>query len=217
MVIDLGRFSGNIRHRNGIITECTMGWRKPPMLPEQFTSALESKSFTNGKSDKPLVARLYCELFTDAMRRLDVLDYSNLQWGDAEFVQIARLIRSGAVPKLARIALMYDTKHKVRPQATDIGFGELLDALVEQQPPLETLDLSGHLLTDVSFERVINVMRAGMLQHLCCLYVTSSKGTLPVLTRLRDTCKRQGDMKGKKFTFSAMVHDGKGMGGKVNV
>eukprot|EP00966_Prymnesium_polylepis_P088004 2035998-Prymnesium_polylepis.1 len=39
-----------------MIDECTKGGgRAPPIVPEDFAIALETKSFTNGKDDRPLV------------------------------------------------------------------------------------------------------------------------------------------------------------------
>ncbi|EOD11668.1 hypothetical protein EMIHUDRAFT_214559 [Emiliania huxleyi CCMP1516] len=56
--------------------------RRPPLLPSAFAAELETKSFTNGKDDKPL------EQFGKATR----LDYVQLGWGDAEAAQLAEML-----------------------------------------------------------------------------------------------------------------------------
>ena len=76
------------------------GGRPPPLLPEQFAERLEAKRFTNGKDDKPLVARLYKQAFEEEFGKAVVLAYKGLRWGDAEAIQLSKLLASGATPKL---------------------------------------------------------------------------------------------------------------------
>ena len=64
----------------------------------------ESKSFTNGKDDKPLVSRLYEGAFKEQFAKVTKLDYSCLGWGDAEAAQLAGVIASGAASQLDTLA-----------------------------------------------------------------------------------------------------------------
>ena len=100
---------GLMRHagsRRALIEECTQGGgRRPPMLPSVFAAELESKSFTNGKDDKPLVSRLYEGAFKNQFAKVTKLDYSCLGWGDEEAAQLAGVIASGAAPQLETLAL----------------------------------------------------------------------------------------------------------------
>ena len=100
---------GLMRHagsRRALIEECTQGGgRRPPMLPSVFAAELESKSFTNGKDDKPLVSRLYEGAFKKQFAKVTKLDYSCLGWGDAEAAQLAGVLASGVAPQLETLAL----------------------------------------------------------------------------------------------------------------
>jgi len=100
---------GLMRHagsRRALIEECTQGGgRRPPMLPSVFAAELESKSFTNGKDDKPLVSRLYEGAFKEQFAKVTKLDYSCLGWGDAEAAQLAGVLASGVAQQLETLAL----------------------------------------------------------------------------------------------------------------
>eukprot|EP00966_Prymnesium_polylepis_P242701 5612824-Prymnesium_polylepis.1 len=99
--LNLGRLKGNERVRRDVVNSCAMGGgRPPPLLPEQFAERLEAKRFTNGKDDKPLVARLYKQAFEEEFGKAVVLAYKGLRWGDAEAIQLSKLLASGATPKL---------------------------------------------------------------------------------------------------------------------
>ena len=91
-------------HFNNLILDCTKGGRRPPLLPSVFAAELESKSFTNGKDDKPLVKRLYEAAFDEQFGKATVLIY-NLGWGDAEAAQLADVLASGAAPRLEALWL----------------------------------------------------------------------------------------------------------------
>merc|ERR1719181_2599180 len=89
-----------------LIEDCTQdGSRRPPLLPSAFAAELETKSFTNGKDDKPLVKRLYEAAFEEQFGKATVLNYWNLGWGDAEAAQLAEVLASGAAPRLETLGL----------------------------------------------------------------------------------------------------------------
>ncbi|EOD34394.1 hypothetical protein EMIHUDRAFT_98771 [Emiliania huxleyi CCMP1516] len=80
-----------------LVTECTKGGgRRPPLLPSRFAAELETKSFTNGKDDKPLVQRLYEAAFEEQFGKAEELDYGHLGWGDAEAAQLAEVLLMGS-------------------------------------------------------------------------------------------------------------------------
>ena len=73
-VLDLGRLSGEKRSYVGMRDECIAGGgRRPPLTPSQFEAELVSRTFTNGKVDRPLVNRLYREGFEAQFERAQSL------------------------------------------------------------------------------------------------------------------------------------------------
>ena len=65
--LDLGLMNNGEEYGcRSLILECTKsGGRRPPLLPSAFAAELETKSFTNGKDDKPLVKQLYDAAFEE--------------------------------------------------------------------------------------------------------------------------------------------------------
>ena len=91
--LDLGKIrDGEEYDCYRFILDCTQdGGRRPPLLPSAFAAELETKSFTNGKDDKPLVKRLYEAAFEERFGKATVLDYRFLGWGAAEAAQLAEV------------------------------------------------------------------------------------------------------------------------------
>jgi len=103
---DLGKLSGYERNAIDVIASCARGGSRPaPLLPEQFAERLEAKRFTNGKDDKPLVAGLYKQAFEEEFGKAETLHYAGLGWGDAEAIQVSKLLASGAAPRLLKLYL----------------------------------------------------------------------------------------------------------------
>ena len=104
--LDLGKLKGDERTAGDVVRSCAMGGGRPaPLLPEQFAERLEAKRFTNGKDDKPLVAGLYKQAFEEEFGKAEELGYGDLGWGDAEAIQLSKLLASGAAPKLKDLDL----------------------------------------------------------------------------------------------------------------
>ena len=105
--LDLGKMrDGKEYDCRSLIRDCIQdGGRRPPLLPSAFAAELETKSFTNGKDDKPLVERLYEAAFKEQFGKATVLNYRNLGWGDAEAAQLAEVLASGAAPRLEKLEL----------------------------------------------------------------------------------------------------------------
>ena len=92
--------------RDRFILDCIQdGGRRPPLLPSAFAAELETKSFTNGKDDKPLVKRLYEAAFQEQFGEATSLNYGALGWGDAKAAQLAEVLASGAAPRLKVLQL----------------------------------------------------------------------------------------------------------------
>lgn len=127
--LDLGLFTGtnmaSLNERLGMIDECRMGGRRPPLLPDQFEAEIATKRFTNGKDDRPLVTRLYREAFEAQFKMAPrILNYHSVGWGDAEAAQIARLISSGALHESSVEMISLGGN-----QITDAGVAPLCEAL----------------------------------------------------------------------------------------
>ena len=105
--LDLGQMRDGKKYEcHSLIADCThAGGRRPPLLPSAFAAELETKSFTNGKDDKPLVKRLYEAAFEEQFGKATVLNYCGLGWGDAEAAQLAEVLASGAAPRLETLIL----------------------------------------------------------------------------------------------------------------
>ena len=105
--LDLGKMRVGVEYDCGSLRDdCTQdGGRRPPLLPSAFAAELETKSFTNGKDDKPLVKRLYEAAFEEQFGKATELIYDDLGWGDAEAAQLAEVLASGAAPRLEELDL----------------------------------------------------------------------------------------------------------------
>ncbi|EOD15523.1 hypothetical protein EMIHUDRAFT_245788 [Emiliania huxleyi CCMP1516] len=143
--LDLGKMRDGVWYGLRNFTEdCTEdGGRRPPLLPSVFAAELETKSFTNGKDDKPLVKRLYEAAFEEQFGKATKLNYRGLGWGGAEAAQLAEVLASGAAPRLEKLDL-YDNK------IGDEGCKALAAALGKEgaAPRLETLYLIGNQIGD---------------------------------------------------------------------
>ena len=71
------------------------GYRAPPMHPREFAAELSRKVFTNG-ADCEVVARLYADAFCTALGEARELEFSVLEWKDADaeaFATVLPLLR----------------------------------------------------------------------------------------------------------------------------
>ncbi|EOD05795.1 hypothetical protein EMIHUDRAFT_466011 [Emiliania huxleyi CCMP1516] len=150
-----------------LVDECTKGGgRRPPLLPSQFAAELETKSFTNGKDDKPLVTRLYKDAFEEQFGKATELRYVRLGWGDAEAAQVAAVLASGAAPDLKELYLGYN-------QIGDEGCNTLAAALGKEgaAPRLEELYLSYNKIGDEGCKALTAALKEGGAPRLKMLYL----------------------------------------------
>ncbi|EOD29108.1 hypothetical protein EMIHUDRAFT_365906 [Emiliania huxleyi CCMP1516] len=147
--LDLGKMrDGKEYDFDSLTNACVQaGGRRPPLLPSAFAEELETKSFTNGKDDKPLVKRLYEAAFEEQFGKATELWYDSLGWGDAEAVQLAEVLASGAAPRLEKLNLC-------KNEIGDEGCQALAAALGKEgaAPRLKTLKLESNEIGDEGCE-----------------------------------------------------------------
>ena len=102
IVWDLGKLE---EMRNRFETDTLSSTRIPPVLPDNFKEQLERKGFTNGSTDRPLVAGLYKDAFEQRFAKAEELDFQELGWGDTEVQALAEVLGSGMVPRLRSLVL----------------------------------------------------------------------------------------------------------------
>ena len=140
--------------------------RLPPPTLECFEALLAQKKFTNGKTDHPLVLRLYEAFLRDALGYVEALDYSHLGWGIAQVGALAQLLRALVCQRLRSLDLSNN----------DIG-DDGLRALASALPPsLEVLNLSAnHAITDAGAA----ALASGLPATLRVLDLSSFHGRRP--------------------------------------
>ncbi|CAK0866676.1 unnamed protein product [Prorocentrum cordatum] len=108
LLVDLGQATGD---ENDYVESTLTGaaGRKAPALPDAFELELQSKGFTNGKDDRPRVAKLYRSAFAQRFESAERLVYTGLDWGDEEFRQVAAVLTSVALPRLQALNLSYNS------------------------------------------------------------------------------------------------------------
>ncbi|EOD26952.1 hypothetical protein EMIHUDRAFT_236263 [Emiliania huxleyi CCMP1516] len=171
--LDLGKMRDGKEYDYWSLTEdCAQdGGRRPPLLPSAFAAELETKSFTNGKDDKPLVKRLYEAAFKEQFGKATVLFYNNLGWGDAEAAQLAEVLASGAAP---RLETLYLGENKIG----DEGCKALVAALGKEgaAPRLEKLDLNWNKIGDEGCKALAAALgKEGAAPRLETLYLGENK------------------------------------------
>jgi len=156
--LDLGKMSDGEEYDCRILMrDCTQGGgRRPPLLPSAFAAELETKSFTNGKDDKPLVKRLYEAAFQEQFGKATELRYVGLGWGDAEAAQLAEVLASGAAPRLETLRLNGN-------EIGDEGCKALAAALGKEgaAPRLEELYLGGNKIGDEGCKALAAALKEG--------------------------------------------------------
>jgi len=161
--LDLGKMRDDKEYDcDSLRNDCVQdGGRRPPLLPSAFAAALETKSFTNGKDDKPLVKQLYEDAFKEQFGKATVLWYQGLGWGDAEAAQLAEVLASGAAPRLEVLELD-------KNQIGDEGCKALAAALGKEgaAPRLKRLGLSDNEIGDEGCKALAAAVKEGAAPSL---------------------------------------------------
>jgi len=134
LVLDLGKDTGE-----GVFdaAKCRQG-RKAPVLPAEFVAQLQSKGFTNGSTDKPLVAGLYSKGFEERFGGATRLIYSGLGWGAEQARAVVRVLPHA--PALQKLNLDSNS-------IGDKGARALAEAL-PHTAALQVLDLDSNSIGD---------------------------------------------------------------------
>ena len=109
IVWDLGKLRPNMTGVDSRDIKTLMSSRIPPVLPDNFKEQLERKGFTNGSTDRPLVAGLYRDAFEQRFARAEELSFAGVEWGDTEAQALAEVLSSGAAPRLRELKLGYNS------------------------------------------------------------------------------------------------------------
>ncbi|EOD27522.1 hypothetical protein EMIHUDRAFT_235752 [Emiliania huxleyi CCMP1516] len=171
--LDLGLMrDGKAYDYHSLFSDCTnLRCRRPPLLPSAFAAELETKSFTNGKDDKPLVKRLYAVIFDKQFGKQTQLDYGFHGWGDAETAQLAGVLARGAAPRLEKLYLRSN-------EIGDEGCKALAAALGKEgaAPRLEYLYLDGNKIGDEGCKALAAALgKEGAAPRLEYLYLNGNQ------------------------------------------
>jgi len=132
LVLDLGKHTGE-----GVFNaaKCMQG-RKAPVLPEESVVQLESKGFTNGSTDKLLVADLYTKGFLERFGVVTLLVYTHLGWGGEEARAVAE-----ALPHAPALEVLYLHNNSIgRRGRARAGRGAAARTGAEEARPQQQLD-----------------------------------------------------------------------------
>ena len=189
--LDLGKLGTRESTKREIVETCTSrGARRPPLTPEQFTAEVAVRSFTNGSTDKPIVCRLYREVHDERLGTADSLAYANLGWDAAEACQLAKVIASGATPKLVSLNLSAN-------RLGDGGMSALAAAFASVESPsgkpvvpaLESLDLRDCRIGESGMQALASAIGDGALPAIKTITLAGNPASdAPVRKALR---KRQ--------------------------
>jgi hypothetical protein len=80
--------------------------RDPPVSPARFEAELASRTFTNGKDDKPLVAKLYRDGFVERIGACARLVFAGHGWGPPEVATLAETLSTGCARNLQLLVLL---------------------------------------------------------------------------------------------------------------
>ena len=117
---------------------CTVGSRQPPMTASHFKTELESKSFTNGADDRPMVARLYEREYEAHLGQVETLYYDGLGWGDKEIGLLCEVVKSGVFKALKELYLSDNC-------ISSVGVSSLKDAVSDGWlPACRRIHLNGN-------------------------------------------------------------------------
>ena len=103
LVVDLGKFTGAETDLGRAMLECA-ATRPPPLMPTNFESVLSTETFSK-KADEKIVAQLYADVFEEEMGKAEKLRYSKLKWGDEEVAVLCKVLASGTVRNLNELVL----------------------------------------------------------------------------------------------------------------
>ena len=129
--------------------------RPPPMTPAVLARLVASKRFTSKKGDLPMVIELNTRTIISLFRDVVELGYTDLDWGDAEMVQLCKMLPfCRSLTKL----LLYNNKFG------DDGMTALAGAVSNGAlPALKELSLHTNQIGDVGMQALAGAVSKGAL------------------------------------------------------
>lgn len=105
MVLDLGKFDEESMNTWLAVSLGCRANRDPPLTPSEFRPELATKSFTSKNADEEMVNRLFEDEFNKRMGGVTTLYYSEMKWTDKAAVAVSKVIATGVLKKLEKLAL----------------------------------------------------------------------------------------------------------------
>ena len=105
MVLDLGKFDEESMTDFGAVNKGCRANRDPPLTPSEFRPELATKSFTSKNADEEMVNRLFEDEFNKRMGGVTELIYARLKWTDKAAVAVSKVIATGVLKKLELLDL----------------------------------------------------------------------------------------------------------------
>ena len=178
-LISLSKLSGEETSWADVWSKGRAG-RAPPMAPTAFAVKLESGvatgevGFTN-KGDVPLVTGIYDKAFMTEMTKATTLDYTDLEWDDAQGVQLCEALRHahahGGLRELKTLGLG-DNK-------LGDGFVTAFVALLDEGglANVEGLDLRNNAISDAGMRELAAAVARGGLPKCTRLVLSVNPGS----------------------------------------
>ena len=141
---------------------------------------LASKRFASMKSDLPILIELYTRSVVSLFRDAERLSYTSLEWGDAEVVQLCKLL-----PHCRSLKELQLGGNKIR----DAGIHALAEVIADgAMAKLEVLNLHGNKIGDVGMNALAEAIKDGGLPSLKTLFMGNPGNAATV----KDACARRG-------------------------
>ena len=155
-------------HLNEVVRACTKGHRAPPLPPDEFAAALETKSFTSKKADLETVSQLYRSAFEARVTGEKKFVYVELGWGDEDIAVLCRAQRAAAACE--SLALQGN-------KMGDEGAAALAQALREgAMPQLAELNLGRNRIGSKGVAALAESLRQGGAPKLRLVWVAVATG-----------------------------------------
>ena len=103
--------------------------RNPPVSPATFEAQIDTRIFTNGRTDKKIVVQLYASTFATLAASAEKLDYAHLLWSQAQ-----AHVLSLALPQFAKCSFLDVSRNPFGTQGV-----VMLTGGIGKMPALRTL------------------------------------------------------------------------------
>ena len=159
--------------------------REPPVAPKSFTSGLakgvesETIKFTN-PDDVGVVSTIYRNAFTAELEVAVELEYSRLDWGDAQVITLCKALRAahqlGGLSNLLTLDLSHN---RIGDKAMEVLVPLLKSGQFGALPKLQGLILYNNQISDKGVATLATALRDGAMPS-CTEYGFRGQVTLPL-------------------------------------